>query len=403
MKTKKRVLSALAIVLVFVAGYALGLVLNFPNIGSEQLTGTIAKLSNYRNTKVNEADIALKNELLNDSTQRNIVSAYLNYYYAKTAAYANSLEFALDQSGTITELAAQEANATTVSSYLKFLQEARKELLMASMQCQAVENTDPAALRNSLNQANNVIARMNQANPVLLDYIDRLDVFLQNQESSAYPLLRQAHDQLVIDQLGGLIISKDKVLMKYFDKKRMYTQLPVEQAIDMKGYIIKDLQKLSASYPNDMEKLGIWDKEMLGRIFDKEKLGLKELEELGFHDNEKLSAIFREIEQLGVFYNTEKLGLVLDFEQLGITFADAEQLGVGFYDSEQLGILWILDSEKLGAIFADSKQLGISWDSEQLGSIGFFDSEKLGGIISLDAEKLGLLVLLDSDKLGLFN
>ncbi|MDD2559572.1 MAG: hypothetical protein PHE04_02740 [Bacteroidales bacterium] len=366
MKTKKRLLSVLTFVLIFVAGYALGLVLNFPNIGSEQLTGTIAKLSNYRNTKVNEADIALKNELLNDSTQRNIVSAYLNYYYAKTAAYANSLEFALDQSGTITELAAQEANATTVSSYLKFLQEARKELLMASMQCQAVENTDPAALRNSLNQANNVIARMNQANPVLLDYIDRLDVFLQNQESSAYPLLRQAHDQLVIDQLGGLIISKDKVLMKYFDKKRMYTQLPVEQAIDMKGYIIKDLQKLSASYPNDMEKLGFLDIEKLG-VMDKEELGLKETDELAFClDKEKLGMIIKEVEQLGI---------LLESVVLSAGFTDAEKLEIGFFDFEKLGSIGFFDFEKLG-------------------SIGFFNEEKLRGVIALDSEKLGLAGLL---------
>ena len=385
MKTKKRVLSALAIVLVFVAGYALGLVLDVPNVRNDQLGGTIARLGNYRNTKANEAEIALKNDLLTDKDQREIVNAYINFYYAKAAAFANSLEFAVDQTKAVPAFAAPGRNSSAVNTYLRFLRESRKELLMASLQCQAVENTDPAALRNSLNQANNVIARMNQGNAVVLDYIDQLDKFLQENGTSAYPELSKAHDQLVLDQLGSLLISKDKMLIKYFDKKRMYTQAAGEETFNLKEAMIQDMQKLSAIYPFDMEKLGLWDKEMLGRILDKEELGLKELEELGFHDNEKLGAIF-----------TER-------EQLGTTFTDAEQLGMGFYDSEQLGILWILDSEKLGVFLADSKQLGISWDSEQLGSIGAFDSEKLGGIISLDAEKLGLLVLLDSDKLGLFN
>lgn len=394
MKTKKRLLSALAIVLVFVAGYALGLVLDVPNVRNDQLGGTIAKLDNYRNTKANEAEIALKNDLLTDKDQREIVNAYINYYYAKAAAFANSLEFAVDQTKAVPAFAAPGRNSSAVNTYLRFLRESRKELLMASLQCQAVENTDPAALRNSLNQANNVIARMNQGNAVVIDYIDQLDKFLQENGTSAYPELSKAHDQLVLDQLGSLLISKDKMLIKYFDKKRMYTQAAGEETFNLKEAMIQDMQKLSAIYPFDVEKLGLWDKE---------KLGLWDKEELGFHDNEKLGAIFTEIEQLGGFFNTEKLGSVLDSEQLGTTFTDAEQLGMGFYDSEQLGILWILDSEKLGAFLADSKQLGISWDSEQLGSIGSFDSEKLGGIISLDAEKLGLLVLLDSDKLGLVN
>lgn len=376
MKTKKRVLSALAIVLVFVAGYALGLVLDVPNVRNDQLGGTIARLGNYRNTKANEAEIALKNDLLTDKDQREIVNAYINFYYAKAAAFANSLEFAVDQTKAVPAFAAPGRNSSAVNTYLRFLRELRKELLMASLQCQAVENTDPAALRNSLNQANNVIARMNQGNAVVLDYIDQLDKFLQENGTSAYPELSKAHDQLVLDQLGSLLISKDKMLIKYFDKKRMYTQAAGEETFNLKEAMIQDMQKLSAIYPFDMEKLGLWDKE---------KLGMWDKEELGFHDNEKLGAIF-----------TER-------EQLGTTFTDAEQLGMGFYDSEQLGIMWILDSEKLGVFIADSKQLGISWDSEQLGSIGAFDSEKLGGIISLDAEKLGLLVLLDSDKLGLFN
>ncbi|NLE33131.1 MAG: hypothetical protein GX619_08955, partial [Bacteroidales bacterium] len=90
MKTKSKLIGALALVLTFVAGYALGLFLDLPNIDFKQASGTIGRVNNYRNTKATESEIALKDDLLKDKKRQTVMVTYLNYYYARSLAFAQT-------------------------------------------------------------------------------------------------------------------------------------------------------------------------------------------------------------------------------------------------------------------------------------------------------------------------
>lgn len=353
MKKKSKLIGSLAFVLTFVAGYALGLLLDMPNIDSNQASGTIGRVNNYRNAKATEKDIALKEGLLNDKKQQEAMVNYLNYYYAKSLAYAQTTAFALEQAAAVPAFTSACDKLDAMKEYGQFLETSRKLVLMASLHCQSVESADPSALRNSLNQASNMIARMNQYQPMLITFMDQLDDFLLKNGSKNYTGLSQVHDQLLFDQVGSVLMSKDKVLANYLSNKRMYAADAQDKPVDVKAALLLDVKTLDASYPRDMEKLGYWDKE---------SLGLKDTEELGFWDNEKLlGALLYDVEQLGSFWDAEKLGA---------GFTDAEKLGTGF-----------TDVEKLGTGFTDAEKLGV----------GFFDAEKLGRIMALDSETLGLI------------
>ncbi|HBL72333.1 MAG TPA: hypothetical protein DD409_05345, partial [Bacteroidales bacterium] len=127
--------------------------------------------------------------------------------------------------------------------------------------------------------------------------------------------MSQAYDQLLFDQVSGVLISKDKVLASYLNKKRLYASEHSDQLPDVKAALLADVKSLDAAYPRDMEKLGFMDTEKLGASFtDVEKLGT------GFTDAEKLGAGFSDVEKLGAVYtDVEKLG--------GVTFFDNERFG----------------------------------------------------------------------------
>ena len=64
MKANSKLMVGFAIVAALIVGFLIGLVVDIPKIDNEQLSGTIGKVTNYRNAKATEADIELKNDLL---------------------------------------------------------------------------------------------------------------------------------------------------------------------------------------------------------------------------------------------------------------------------------------------------------------------------------------------------
>lgn len=388
MKKNSKLIGAMAFVLTFVAGYAVGLLVDLPNIDSKQASGTIGRVNNYRNAKATEGEIALKNDLLKDNKQQKAMVKYLNYYYTRSLAYAQTTSFVLEQAEATPAFASQSnKQLEAMKGYEKYLENSRKILLMAALQCQSVESAEPSALRNSLDQSFNVVARMGQYQPMVLTFMDQLETFLSKNDAKTYAGLSQAYDKLLYDQLSSVIISQDKVLASYLNKKHMYASELQRQQPNVKEAVLVDLKTLNEAYPRDLEKLGIMDKETLGRL-DKEQLGKFDAEQLGLFDSEKL----------GFFGDMEKMAAILDTEQLGLITLDTEKLGA----------IAALDAEKLGACYTDAEKLGVTYkDKEQLGSLLDLinDTEQLGSLLDLinDSEQLGSIsdLINDSEQLGL--
>ncbi len=345
MKNKRNLITALVIVFTFVAGYLVGLFVDYPHVNRDEVSGTIGRVSNYRNTKATEADIELRNDLLTDTIMQKSVAQYMSFYYAKSLEFAKTIVYAVEQAKAEEAFAAQHATQIEVmKKYASFLENSRKDLLMATLVCQSVEESSPEMLRNAITQANNIIAQMNHRNGAVISFIESLDAYILKTGRAANENLNRAHDLLVFNQIGASIATRDKVMLKYFDKKQLFAKDVQTTPADIKGNMVKDMETLNKVYYTDMEKLGFLDKETLG-FFDTEKLGY-------FVQND--------IEKLGLgFFDAEKLGgiIAFDSEKLGVGFFDAEKLGAGFTDAEKLGT-GFTDAEKLGAGFTDAEKLG---------------------------------------------
>lgn len=387
MKKNSKLMMALAIVAALIVGFLAGLFIEYPNVDQDEISGTIGKVSNYRNTKATEADIELQNDLKTDKKMQQSVSNYMTFYYTKSIEVGKTIVFAVEQAKADKTFAAQHATQIeAVEKYAEFLAATRKDLLMATLVCQSVDESTPEMLRNSIAQANNIIAQMNHRNSTVISFIESLDAYILKIGRAANENLNRAHDLLVFNQIGVSLLARDKVLMKYFDKKQLFAKDVKTPPADIKGSMIKDLETLNTIYFTDMEKLGFCDKEKLGMVADTEELG-----KFMINDNEKLQYVVADMEKLGArFGDAERLGAgYTDKEKLGTGFTDKEKLGAGYTDKENLGT-GFTDTEKLSIIYTDTEKLGIL-DSESLGGIELLDVEKLGTRL-MDNENLGVVV-----------
>lgn len=400
---RTNLLIVFAVILSLIVGFVIGISVDYPRVDENELSGTIGKVKNYRNTKTTEADIELKDELLSDTTLLKSVRNYMTFHYLRALKLGENIDFAVKEAVSSEEFSSQNAGLiAALEDYSKLLSTARKNLLMTTVICKSAGEASPALLRQSILEANNLIAQINYGNKTVLGFVNKLDAFIQEKGTGSYPQLNKAHDLLMLNEIGSSLLTRDKALLKFFDKKKLYSRDLKSQGPDIRQTVLRDLETLSLQ-ALDQEKLGIADAEKLGAM-DQEKLGIADAEKLGTLDQEKLG-----------FLNAEKLGGIgaLDAEKLAVVvIEDSKNLGV-VYDAEKLGLFEFLDAEKLGLLvsgdaeslgFLDQEKLGLKnkedvSDAEKL-EVGFFDAEKLGAGFT-DAEKLGG-GLWDSEKLGTF-
>ena len=67
MKTQKGVLTVLVVIVSLAAGFLIGVLVDFPKTDNTELSGTIGRVQNYKNVKITEEDIELKNQLTSDT------------------------------------------------------------------------------------------------------------------------------------------------------------------------------------------------------------------------------------------------------------------------------------------------------------------------------------------------
>lgn len=353
MKTSGKLLSVFGIIGGLIVGFFIGISVEYPNVDNSMISGTVGKVNNYRKAQGSINEIELKNELASDTLKLKSVQQYLNFQYLTAVKMAGDIQIALTEANAVDAFkTTNQASIASLTDYQKFLSSARTDLLLAIAVCKDPEKTDPVMLKEILNQANNMIAQLNFKNRTVLEFIDSLASYINNNQAEKNEGLKKVHDQLTLNEIKTAFMTNNKLIVKSFDKKQLFTNVE-------KLNFFFDQQSLNNQIKQDIEKIGSWDAEKLG-VTDSEKLG-----------------------------NTDKesFGVVNDSELLGVLLFDAEKLGGGFTDAEKLGT-GFTDTEKLGAGYTDAEKLGIIMDSEKLGK-------------KMDSEKMGIY---DSDVLGfLFN
>ncbi len=329
MKTK--ILITLGILFAFFVGFIIGVIVDYPGFDISYASGTIGKVKNYRNVKASEDDIRFLNDLASDTNKVKQLKAYYNFYYVNAANLATNLAVAIKEANAVPGFGPQnQESINQMAEYANFLSEARIDLILQITALNAISKADAALFMILRNQANNVIAQMNYRNKIVIKFLAQVDDFVKDNPSEASAGLKKIHDELTLHQLFISTILKDKMALKYFDKKPLFSNKE-----ELKAH---DQTQLNSTMQQDFEQLNrVFDSEKLGRVFDKENL----------------NAVFASANSLAqaLLFDSEKLG-ILDSEKLGIL--DTEKLGgqVVLWDKE------IFNSEELGA-----------WDSEKLGAL----------------------------------
>jgi len=258
MKKKNSLLFVLLIIISLAAGFLAGTLIDFPKTENEQLAGTIGRVQNYKNVKVTEEDIDLKNDLVADTVMLKALSAWFNYYYVSAVSQGDKIRYAMEQ---IQPLETYKEYAgvvlSDVASYGKFLGNSRTSLLLAIAMVNDPGEIHPVLLRNTIVQANNVISQMSFRGKTVLDLIDNMGSYLEEKGADPEGTLAGVHAVLTMDQLANAMALNDKMVIRYFNKKKLFSdEIQGSFGVDLQVIVVEDLSRLSDIY-NDKNSLNL--------------------------------------------------------------------------------------------------------------------------------------------------
>lgn len=362
MKKKNRSLLILTIAVSLVVGFLTGMLVDFPKTDNTQLSGTIGRVQNYKNVKVTEKDIELKNDLVSDTVMLKALSAWFNYYYVSAVSQGDKIRYALDQ---IQPLETYKEYAgvvlSDVAGYRTFLENTRTNLLLAVAMVRDPAEIHPVLLRNTIVEANNVISRMSHRKQSVLDLIDNMGSYLEAQGSDPDGTLAGLHTVLTMDQLANAMALNDKMVIRYFQKKKLFTdEIQGSFGLNLKEIVVEDLSRLNAI--NDQSALNLLV------ILDQDNIGSSQI----VSDAALIGQQFLLNETALQLYcsNMSELGYI---NKSSSTLENMQDLALG-------GVMFIMDATgELGGFFNMENLKGTgSFDKANLGSVGFFNAQQLG-------------------------
>ena len=315
MKSSVKLLFVFGIIFALILGLFVGRSVKLGNINQTEISGTIAKVNNYRKAQLAATETNISSQLLSDTDMLKNMQNYLRFYYATSAKMAVDIRFSIDEANADQGFKNKYINEISdLVTYEKSFAPARSDLLIALRASLNPGKADPLLLGEFINQANNVIARMNFRNRVILDFIDILDSYIKENKTIDLPGLTRAHDLLMYNELYTGLKTRDKLVLKSFHKKGFLSDVKNQKLVGPQG--LTDLIK------KDLEKLALMDAEIPA---------LKNSENLGFDNVEKIV-----------------LSVAGDSKMPGIIYGLMDSDKLGAFDSEKLGGCFECDSEKLG-------------------------------------------------------
>ncbi len=302
MKPKTNLIVAAGFLISFIAGVLVGLTLTNPGMSVYEAAGTIGKVDKYRNVRVTDMDIELRNDLLADSSLKEAYKNYLIFEYTANIKMADNIQYAIEAASQIEGFRAVNGQSLErLEDYAYFLDNARLHLLEAIATLDKLTGKSPIAIRTVMNNAGNAMAQTSYRSNVLFDFITDVEKFFDSTNKEAYPELAKAHDLLFANLFIASIVNENTPALNYLSGRDLYTENEslALTAETLQGIIINDAEKLKVRY------------------VDRESL-LNELnssEHLNFYvDSETLQAVMviYDSEQLGFYSRTDDmLGLVV--------------------------------------------------------------------------------------------
>jgi hypothetical protein len=327
--TEKQIMKKYKIIFVivsFVIGIAIGLIAGImiisPRMSLTEAVGTIGRVEQYRNVRITEADIELRNELLSDEETLEAYRSYLAFEYSANLRMVEDLHAAMQAGRDIPEFSSKNAQTLDrMEGYAGYLENARLTILEAMGALNDLSGQSQVAVRSLLNSAGNAIVQSHSLSSPVFDFMLGVDSFLKQNPEEDYEQLANVHDQLLANLMMINIINRNLPVLEYLTEKTLLAgELELAQ-------------------------------------FDSETLRAKMLEDVGrlggivYHDAEKLNTIMLDTERLAYFVDAETLSLL-------VIIPDAERLS-GSWDAEKLSGTIGLDSEKLNRLMSGSEKLNL--------------------------------------------
>jgi truncated hemoglobin YjbI len=319
MKKSNKTNTVLLILLALVVGFFAGTMVDFPALDKEDLSGTIGKVSKYRNVKMTQEDVQLRNELLTDTLRLAQYEKYLMYHYYHSLKTSDDVEKVLER--TTSEESFHQTYypyADALKNLSAYLEKSRLDILNAVQALSALNAEEDAPVISLLNDAQNAIARIRNHNTILMDYMGAIERYLSENPNGEYPLLAEAHDIIMMNRMQAAILTQDKPSLQYLNKKKYASGTEELASLNAPEKLRQSLQDHTRQ---DMEKLGLFNS------------ANSELQSVALQDLESLEGIW--------YWDAEQLG--------GIIFLDQSQLQSLMLDQENLGLLF--DADRLSLVF----------------------------------------------------
>jgi hypothetical protein len=329
MKKKNTTQTLLIVIAALVAGFLIGYSINNLPPHDEDLAGSIGKVDRYRNVKITEDDIMLRNELVDDAEKRTQYGNYLMYYYYRSLKTTTDVEQVLELSSKVDDFSNYHLPyATALTSFSTYLESARQDLLRAVTLIMDIENQPNVPIMQELNQAQNAISRIRNHDATLMNFMDAIGNYIQEHPDATAPELLDAHDILAINLMQSALLTQNKPVLAYLERKKMLN----EKGDFTESVSSSSLESFRGLLLLDAENLGWHNMEQLGTGFtDMEKLhAFMSTEQLGFGwgDSEKMGAVYGNEERLNVLLeNMESTGIHFDSEMIEMEFMGLIVLG----------------------------------------------------------------------------
>ncbi len=302
------------------AGFLIGFSINNQAPENDDLAGSIGRVDRYRNIKITEDDIMLRNELMDDTEKRTQYGNYLMYYYYRSLKTSMDVEEVLKLSEQVDDFSNyHRPYAKALNSFSTYLESARQDLLRAVSLILDIENQSNVPVIKELNQAQNAISRIRNHDATLMNFMDAIGNYIHDHPDTLYTELMDAHDILVINLMQSALLTQNKPVLNYLEQKKLLNEgEELAEAISS-----SNLESFRSMVLLDGENLGIGNTEQLGTEF--------------LPDLEKLHVLFN-TEQLSSLSggHPENLGMLISSEQrLSSVLGSMDDLGL-LFDSEMI-------------------------------------------------------------------
>ncbi|TVR38921.1 MAG: hypothetical protein EA394_10200 [Bacteroidia bacterium] len=294
MKTQQTLIVIFSLAIGFAVGLMAGITITSPGMNLREAAGTIGRVDQYRNVRVTEADIELRNELLTNENMREAYRNYLSYEYASNIKMGEDIRFAIAASydADIFHIINQRT-IHGLEEYAEFLDNTRLRILEALGVISDLSDRDRVAIRTVLNNAGNALAQTQFRNGVLFDFMLGVERFFDTNPKAQFPNLAKAHDQLFSNILISTMINDNRPVLEHLLAKALMDEDGELAKLDMetlRGFVLrdmgnlKDIAFLSEEIVRDIaainDNVSFLDTELLRNlgVFDAEQLRITTLD-----------------------------------------------------------------------------------------------------------------------------